>query len=351
MTRKITIWTFFILTVFLNSCIDRIDISPKEGIELPYINGFLTDEYKFQVIKLGKLIPFSNKLNPPISGANVYILDDNGIRYNFIEYQDEYISEIEFAAEEGVEYTLYIDLNGSTFVSTPQQLNLGQSVESFNYRKDTITIFDAIDNGMRDVEGISLTLNMENDVKDRRYYKYSIDYTYEFQAYILPIEHSLKVCYNTVPTERFRFILHENQASNYSLDVAFIDFSRVFEHGVSFRLTQYSMGKEAFQFWKEVKKLGENTGSIFDTPPYTINGNMVSTNSNDQMRGFFAIYSMKSKRLFLKPEDVNYEYPQSLIDDECFPPRPFWPAPHCYNCLNNQLSSIKTTVKPEYWPE
>lgn len=351
MKIKISIWTLLILVALTNSCIDKIDLSPAGSIELPYINGYLTDQVENQVIQLGKLIPFSNERNPPISGAEIYIIDSNETRYDFEEIDNHYVSLVKFAAAEGIEYTLYIEWDGHQFVSTPQKLSVGQSVDSFSFKEDTITIFDEKESKTKEIGGIMLQIEMLNQLNTRKYYKYSINYTYEFQAYRLPEGHPNKICYLTFPTERFRFILHENLVNGYPLDLKFIEFGRAFQYGISIELNQFSMTNEVFEYWEEVKKIGENTGSIFDTPPYTIKGNMVSINSDQHMRGMFAAYSVKSKRLFVTQKDVSFYYPESRNQEECYPPRPFSPPPHCSNCLAAQFVSIKTNKKPNWWPQ
>jgi Domain of unknown function (DUF4249) len=58
-------------------------------------------------------------------------------------------------------------------------------------------------------------------------------------------------------------------------------------------LEQYSLTAEAYQYWKMVDSQINNSGGIFDLPPATVIGNIISTtNSEEQVLGYFGASSV-----------------------------------------------------------
>ena len=337
----------FLLLLILISCIEEIDFSSDGEVEIPFVDGFITNSDEFQTITVGKLIPFSSYSNPHISGVNMYVEDSKGTVYEFNEVGEKYISKDKFAAQNDEEYRLHLTIDGVKYTSSAQTLVEGQEIQNFKYREDSTTVI-GFDGEPNEVFGVSLSTDMNNTSGERKYYKYNVDYTYIFEAYRRAETHPYRRCYNTYSGPKY--YLHENIGTDYSFDISFYEFGREFEYLLSYNLTQTSMNKEAYDFWTQVNSQGEHTGSIFDTPPYTIRGNIRAEDPDNQIRGFFGIYTIKEQRMFLSQDDVSFEYDDVINQLECYPPRPGWPQRHCFDCRDNQFASEKTNSKPSWWP-
>lgn len=61
--------------------------------------------------------------------------------------------------------------------------------------------------------------------------------------------------------------------------------------------TQYTISKEAFDYWNLIKKQLENTGSIFDSFPSTIKGNVYPQDGHSPVAGYVMVAATSKKQL------------------------------------------------------
>ena len=85
----------------------------------------------------------------------------------------------------------------------------------------------------------------------------------------------------------------------------------------SILLRQYALTSDAYTFWTNMKTNSEQLGSIFDTQPSSVSGNIHSINNPAEVViGYISAGSIASKRIFLS----NQQIPVSLsltINPEC----------------------------------
>jgi hypothetical protein len=68
---------------------------------------------------------------------------------------------------------------------------------------------------------------------------------------------------------------------------------------------QYGLSKEAYEFFKKMKKNTESLGSIFDAQPSELKGNITcTTNPDEQVLGFVETCSEETKRIFIRNQDL-----------------------------------------------
>ncbi len=348
MNRFLKNITNIFVFLLLFSCIERIDIVPNEAPEIPYVNGFIDNQIHTQSIFLGYLVTFSNNKNKPATGAIVSVSDDLGNVYPFVDNGNGYYTSINpFGAQENRSYQLHTLIDGDSFTSTHQILNKGDEISNFLFKEDEVDKINS-EQELENYKGITLQVGISNTEKKKHFYIYNIVETYILDAYRQPINSYYRRCYLTDRTRKF--VLHEDLEGGYNLDLQFINFGREFQYGVSYELIQYGLNEDAYHFWKQVKDQSESTGSIFETPPYTIRGNMEASDRSKQMRGFFGVYSESKARIFTSQYDLSYTWPNSINEQECYPPRPFWPEAYCTDCMNNDFTSEKTRTKPSWWP-
>jgi hypothetical protein len=108
-----------------------------------------------------------------------------------------------------------------------------------------------------------------------------------------------------------------------------IDWSFLERH--YFTIYQSSITKDAYDYWRKVNIVANQVGTIFDTPPAAIVGNIVSEgNPNEKTLGYFQATNQTLNRFFILPQDLpfplsvktctfdgNYsslEYPARCID-------------------------------------
>ncbi len=103
---------------------------------------------------------------------------------------------------------------------------------------------------------------------------------------------------------------------------------------------QSAISKQAYEYWRKVNILANQTGSIFDTPPAQVLGNIESANSSDEkIWGYFQASTESYNRFVLFPTDFPYRifFPY----EECtfsYSRTIEYPS-YCLDCLSMRNSS------------
>lgn len=87
----------------------------------------------------------------------------------------------------------------------------------------------------------------------------------------------------------------------------------------SINVRQYTLTKEAFDFWENLRKNTESLGSIFDAQPSQLTGNVINVkNPKEPVLGYVSVGSVQQKRIFVsKTQLPNWRVMEPF---ECFPP-------------------------------
>ncbi|HUR10506.1 MAG TPA: DUF4249 domain-containing protein, partial [Flavitalea sp.] len=91
-----------------------------------------------------------------------------------------------------------------------------------------------------------------------------------------------------------------------TLPITYIPYgSWKFQDKYSVMVRQYSLTKEGFEFWQDVKKNSEQLGTIFDPLPSQTVGNIhCITNPQETVIGFISAGSAVEKRIFITRAEV-----------------------------------------------
>lgn len=66
-----------------------------------------------------------------------------------------------------------------------------------------------------------------------------------------------------------------------------------------FIVRQLSISKVAFEYWRMVRELVNNTGSVFDSPPAQVRGNLYHVNDSEEVvLGYFEVAKSKVSRIY-----------------------------------------------------
>ncbi|RZJ79483.1 MAG: DUF4249 domain-containing protein [Flavobacterium sp.] len=87
----------------------------------------------------------------------------------------------------------------------------------------------------------------------------------------------------------------------------------------SILVKQYTLTREAFEFWQNLKKNTETLGSVFDVQPSQLTGNIRSQdNAKEPVIGFVSVGNVETKRVYIEKKDVpDYKL---AIDNVCVEP-------------------------------
>lgn len=98
---------------FFASCTARMDINTRDSDPVIVIYGCLTDEHRFQYIRITSSSPFfDDQENEAVLGAVVFITSSTGARYELVsEAGGYYVSDTRFAARPDVTYFLTVEVD------------------------------------------------------------------------------------------------------------------------------------------------------------------------------------------------------------------------------------------------
>ena len=339
------LYPFFILLIsdlFLHSCIEALEFKPTEGDPLLVVDGKLTTADGVQKIRLSKTATSGRSDNfPPVSGALITLRDDLGASATYAETEPGVYqfngSEIQLRA--GRTYTLHIEAGGKTYETKPETMpqNIGANNSFFAV-------------GNQKSVYVYASVNIPADLQKGPFLKWRLNNVYQLGEFFFcyPLDPT-NICYVTeefgnqlLPLLDGSLLARGETAKPF---VAVKEADKTFGEVVFFNLYMETLTPDAFKYWDEVSLLLTQSGSIFDSPPGVIRGNVSNVNTPEELvLGYF----------YAAPEDTTYVkvLASDLLPYEVNPycGAPGFPAfplpPECCTCT---LLPNATLEKPLYW--
>lgn len=336
----------------LFSCIEEIDIgTDSESAFIAehtlVIEATLTDSLQTQKLILSRSASFANDSiieyddqNPnsslsipqvkqrPIlyeSHADVKVITETGLVYNFIEAEDGHYQSVEpFEAETGSSYKLQINTqDGDQIVSAYESLAGKPKFESLYIEK-----------GINDKgeEGLFFYVDSQGTGDATTYFRYNYEETFKIVAplwsplnfkltnydpcgipvptYNLEIisrEKEEQICYRTEYSEEIIQVSTENLSSN-SIKKFPVYFISKDEYEVAYRysilVTQYVENVDTYLYYERLKNFSQSANVFYQVQPGFLKGNLhVENDENKLVIGYFSIASVDQKRLFFNYND------------------------------------------------
>lgn len=308
---------FLIFTItFLYNCIEPIAFDLDTFEDILVVEGTITDELKFQNIRLSRTFEFDALSPNSEDNAEVKIIDSDGTIYNFEEsVSGNYISTVEFAANPNVSYELSITTNdGKIYKSSKETLPESSSqIEQVNF------VDEVDENGNI---GISVYVDSFDPNNNSRYYRYEYEETYKI---IAPFWNNLDLI--AVSTTEIGFIPRDSNDVCYKTDystgiiqaettglsenritqklVKFLNVDNfAISHRYSILVKQYVQSVKSYSYYDTLNKLSTSENVLSENQPGFIQGNIVSlSNFNEKVIGFFDVSPVVTKRAFFSFRD------------------------------------------------
>jgi hypothetical protein len=349
--KKYIFKIFVILTMIISfySCTEPYALQTNTFEDAIVVEATITDELKKQEIKITRVYTFEESEPTIEHDAQVYINDNVGNTYEFVENNGAYISINEFKAETNRQYQLFIKTsNGKQYNSTRETLTTQSSINEVNANFKT----------KFGVDGVEITVNSYDPTNTSKYYRFEYEETYkiiskywtqdsligvynifDYNVYFWtqPKSYNGEICYNT---EYSNEIIQEN-TSKYIEDridnfpVRFIpQNNHIIANRYSILVKQYVQNIEAYSFYKTLNDLNGSSNLLSPNQPGYIEGNIKNIENNtEKVIGFFDVSSVSSKRIFFNYNDFfegepisNYpvdcvvkEYNKSILSTSCEP--------------------------------
>ncbi len=332
---------FFLSAFIFNSCTETYPLLTNTYEEALVVETTITNELKNQEIKLVKTAKFEDESYLPESGAEVYITDNSGHRYDFEDQSDRYVSTVAFQAAPGIQYQLHINTkDGRSFESSAETLTPINPMQSVTAEIETI-----------DTErGVTIRARSFDPDNKSKFYRYEYEETYKVVTpkwvdtkailnanggvIFVPNSPDTKVCYGSKKSSTL-LLTDTNGLSEDKINylVRFIsDQDYIITTRYSILVRQYVENLAAYNYYSTLKKMSGNENILSPKQPGIVLGNIRSIkNSGDKIIGYFDVASVSTERIYFNYADLFYGEvaPPYYTDckEFCYAEIPFNPDP------------------------
>lgn len=367
-------WLAALCVVTLNQCVDpyRPELNEEDTAQLLVVEGLISDIPGSFEVRLTRSVPLDTIVNyESEGGAQVYILDNEGIRYDLIETGAGYYKCLDetVKAQAGLSYQLFItDVSGVEYESTPVLVESSPDIEEVAWEEVEVEIFE--NNELKKEKAINIFVNAHDLSGATEYYKWDIEETWEvlmpngitaLDGNGMPYETSVQVpaekkyCWVTKQSKNILVESTANQ-SNSEVDKFVVKHISQDEDLLFIRYSilvkQYRINSQMYQFWKKLKDVNEGAGSLYDQVPTATFGNISCCDGSSRALGYFNAVEIHTKRIFIeKGEHVlpseNYYDGCLYVSDQTpyhFVDWYYARSEFCADCTN-----YGSNVKPDFW--
>ena len=354
----------FISFFFLISCIQELDVffdsSPVLAVE-----GLVTDEPGTTYVKVLFTTAYNQRADlSEIEAGSVILYDNDNNTYDLRHSGNGiFVVNEDFCGVVGKSYWLEITLGeGKVYRSAPETMIAVPEIEQTSIRREfeeDLSGNDQVVNRDR----IIFSASFQDPENQENYYRWRYRSTYQvlaplFDEYIAPppnpwqepIEPT-RDCWATDFDHEYLKI-----ARDELFDGELVDRYDLFSIDVDFKvdigyyslIKQYSLTKEAFEFWSKIENQEGNNGTIFETSNYQIRGNVYNIADQEELvLGYFGASSVSLKSAFVSNSFISdvFDYSFCYPGEEASAPNP---PKRCLDCRFHSPSS--TIKKPDFWP-
>ena len=301
--------------LFVTSCLTPIDFETENIGGRLVVSGQISPIQDQNKIQLG-LTADTKRLPLPLTGANITLFNDTGMAYPYIEdseNQGTYILTNIIGVPTATYYIQIIVPTGEVYKSIPEKMP--ESVGTISTR------YDFLQEEYIDLEGVILNQYFAkiylNSIlptsSNPLYLKWSIE-----EAFILsptdfpdPFGDIPPPCFIVQNADPQRIALFNGDdlkttsIENLLIGSRIVDWTFLEKH--YFTTYQSSLTKDAYEYWRKVNILANQVGSIFDTPPAEITGNIYNVNNpSEKVLGFFQASNQVIDRFYILPTNIPF---------------------------------------------
>jgi hypothetical protein len=301
---------FLLLMIFFSSCIDEIELPVRNEAERLIVEGMISNEKPPYTVRLFTTGEYVSARYPPASlgvqGALVKISDETGnstVLKSLINRPGVYqTTDTSFIGQIGRSYVLTVLMaDGKTYRSKPEKLLPVPELEEL--KAEFVDIPDR-----KRPSGYKVLVNTQDPVETANYYRWSA-YGYvrrETEGLIYPGGiPCCNSCWLLITNNDVNIFSDANINGNRIQDRVAI-FSPFYLRGKQYvEVSQYSLTREAYQFWKLLDEQQTRTGSLFDPQPAPIEGNMYNAEDETELAlGYFGASAISRRRLIISADTV-----------------------------------------------
>jgi hypothetical protein len=294
----------------INSCIEPF--SPPEvtspGIYL-VVDGFLNVSGDTSKIILSHTQAVNDdKQFGMEAGATITVDAENGESYAFQDMGNGLYKLPPTTFNLDARYRLRIRrLDGREYESEYVVVSKTPPIDSLTYKVDTRR------------NAMLIYVNAHDATNSTRFYRWKFEETYEYRAayytgldrdlvnkVVIARKEDVNLCWRTLESKDIKLgsTIKLNADVIQDLPVNIIDIaSNKLFFGYSILVKQYALSREAFEYWTDLAKTTQGTGSLFDPQPSQVTGNIKNkANNKELVFGYFSAAVEQKQRIFIREQ-------------------------------------------------
>jgi len=305
----------------INSCIEPF--SPPEvtrpGIYL-VVDGFLNINGDTSKISLSHTQATNDdKQFEMESGATILVDAENGESYAFQDMGDGSYKLPPTTFNSDAKYRLRIRRrDGREYESDYVVVSKTPPIDSITYRRD------------EGRNAMIVYVNTHDPSNQTRFYRWNFEETYEYRMpyyssltrdyttkQIVSRTDNINVCWRTLASRDIKLgstiKLSQDIIRDLPVNIIDINTNKLY-FGYSILVKQYGLTREAFEYWTDLAKTTQGTGSLFDPQPSQVTGNIhAKADSKELVFGYFSAAQEQKQRIFIR--EALGAYPRCMPPD------------------------------------
>lgn len=330
---------------YLQGCIEPYKFEIPETRKSLVVEGFISTESKSHEVLLNYSNEYYDDKNVnSFSGATVKIISDKGDVYDLYEVEiGRYLTE-PLAGEVNKSYKLSIEsADGSLYESGFEPIIVVNPFDSlyYEYVKDEFTGSGiSIFASGSELSEVPPYILWDYTGHQEVYYLYSDPNDYEAgEAIYSCISNEKNINYLNISSDKIK------KGSIYNQFIAKIPYNTLRKYVL--KVEKKSISPTAYQFFNQINRLSNISGSVFDSPPTLIKGNIVNVHNSDEIvHGYF--YASDVYQEIFTVERNSFPFPPD--EKSILVPRQCTKSPRA--CMLEPLNlpvPLPCPDPPDYW--
>lgn len=339
---------FTLLTIWVCACVEPFETFSENSLNKLVVDATLTDEDIPQKISIHKSVSKDDIVfREPIANLKVDILVNRKEMIS-LTHQAEGIYALpeNFRAKSGDSYKLIFQKpDGTKYESTEQIMPKGIKID----RVYDEFVVDGIDNGTKDIPSNNLYVDFQDPANEQNYYTWS--WTLWERQFVCHTEFSVDYycrqnCWEILRNDTWNIFSDSYSNGKPVLNKLVAQIPYYNYDGALVEIKQLAISEEAYRFLKILSEQTERTGTLVDTPPAAIIGNVRNlTKTDEPVAGFFMVGSASTIKYWLNRENAQGKInPIGLLGRK--------PNPNRFGATSECIEGpTRTQQKPQWWRE
>ncbi len=297
-----------ILSVTTQCCIKQVNVDLRNAPRILVVEGNITTDAIPYTVKLTYSGPIVYSDTIPDEylekEATVSIADDLGNATPLV-YTSQGVyatTDADYIGKTGRTYSVTVVLkDGKKYISVPEKIPAAVPVSNIN-----VTFVNQFD--MYTPTYLNVAVDVKDPVNEENYYRWTF-YSYSgrqtkgVSCGINCIKNEF--CYQKNIDKEVR-ILSDADINGNEIRDQIVGRCYIYTYLNAFTdISQISLTREAYQFWKSYQDQQTRTGGILDPLPASIRGNVHNAeNTNDFALGYFAASSVTHRKVIIVPYSI-----------------------------------------------